>query len=93
MLAATVAGFNCFRVSYFNRSIDADLAIIDKTVAVAGWLGLRVIINNHANEGIAGGCNAQQANGLWYDKGGVSDGTDWCGTPGTVDERRDIHRH
>jgi endoglucanase/chitinase len=31
---------------------------------------------------------AQQANGLWYDKGGASNGTDGCGTPGTVTDAR-----
>jgi endoglucanase len=83
MLTAITAGFNCFRVSYFNASIDHDIAAIDQAVAVAGPLALRIIINNHANEG-RGDCMSQQANGLWFDKGPGTDGTDGCGTPGTV---------
>jgi len=33
-------------------------------------------------------CSAQQANGLWYDVGGASDGTDGCGTTGTVTDAK-----
>jgi endoglucanase len=83
MLAMTVAGFNCVRVSYFNASIDQDLGVIDQTVAAAAKVGVRVIINNHANEG-QGNCVSQQANGLWFDSGPGSNGTDGCGSTGTV---------
>lgn len=83
MLALTVAGFNCVRVSFFNASIDRDLAMIDQTAAAAAKVGVRVIVNNHANEG-QGNCVSQQANGLWFDSGPGSDGTDGCGSPGTV---------
>ena len=83
MLALTVAGFNCVRVSFFNASIDRDLSMIDRTAAAAAKVGVRVIVNNHANEG-QGNCVSQQANGLWFDSGPGSDGTDGCGSPGTV---------
>ena len=85
MLAIVVAGRNCLRVSFFHSSMAADLALIDQAVALARPLGLRIIVNNHANEG-QGACNSQQANGLWYDVGGASNGTDGCGTRGTVSD-------
>ena len=48
---------------------------------------MRLILDNHTNE--AGrseqdNWGAQQKNGLWYDLGGSSDGTDGGGNPGTV---------
>jgi endoglucanase len=85
MLTLVTAGFNCLRVSYFNRTIADDLAMIDAAVASAAKLSVRIIVNNHANEG-DGNCVAQQANGLWYDKGGASNGTDGCGATGRVDD-------
>src|SRR6185312_7796840 len=81
MLTIVTAGFNCLRISYFNRTLDSDLQMIDQTAAVARAVGVRIIVNNHANEG-GGNCAAQQANGLWYDSGGASGGTDGCGGGG-----------
>src|SRR3954467_1249262 len=56
-------------ISYNNGSpINADLQglnslqIMDKIVAYAGQLGLRIILDNHRSE--AG--NSAEANGLWY---------------------------
>ncbi|MFX5533994.1 cellulase family glycosylhydrolase, partial [Acinetobacter baumannii] len=43
-----------------------------KVVAYAGQIGLKVIFDHHSNQGTAG----QQKNGLWYDLGPGSDGTD-----------------
>lgn len=83
MLAMTVAGFDCVRVSFFNASLDQDLGLIDQTVAAAAKVGIRVIINNHANEG-QGDCVSQQGNGIWFDSGPGSNGTDGCGSAGTV---------
>lgn len=81
------AGFNCVRVEWFNRTLTNNLATIDKIVAACAPIGLRVILDNHANEGL-GQCVAQQANGLWYDVGGASNGTDGCGTAGTVSDAK-----
>jgi aryl-phospho-beta-D-glucosidase BglC (GH1 family) len=82
------AGFNTLRIEWGNRSMLSDLPRIDRIIAAAGPLGLRVILDNHYNEGLAGMCVAQQANGLWYDLGGASNGTDGCGTPGSVTDAR-----
>jgi endoglucanase len=55
-------------------------------VAAAQSNLLKVILNHHNDEGAAGNgnCLAQQGNGLWYDSGSGTDGTDGCGTAGTV---------
>jgi endoglucanase len=82
------AGFNTLRISWGNRHMAADLARIDRILTAAARVGLRAILDNHYNEGIAGMCVAQQKNGLWYDLGGASDGTDGCGTPGTVTDAK-----
>lgn len=82
------AGFNTLRISWGNRGMAADLRRIDRIVASAAAFGIRAILDNHYNEGMAGACVAQQKNGLWYDLGGASDGTDGCGTPGTVTDAK-----
>lgn len=82
------AGFNTLRISWGNRRRLGDVDRIDRIVAAAGPIGLRVILDNHYNEGLRGMCVAQQKNGLWYDLGGASDGTDGCGTPGTVTDAK-----
>jgi aryl-phospho-beta-D-glucosidase BglC (GH1 family) len=58
-------------------------------VAAATRNKLRIIIDDHDNEGNYGtnvnftdDCAAQQSNGLWYDLGGASNGTDGCKDPG-----------
>ena len=48
------------------------LQLFKKVVAYAGQIGLKVIFDHHSNQGTAG----QQKNGLWYDLGPGSDGTD-----------------
>lgn len=77
------AGFNTVRLPWQNNTMSGDLGRFDQIVAAAGSAGLKVILDNHSNDG-GGSCAAQQANGLWYDLGGASDGTNGCGTPGTV---------
>jgi endoglucanase len=80
-------GFNCIRLSWVNATKNEDIARIDRIAVAAGKAGLRLILDNHTNE--AGhserdNWGAQQKNGLWYDLGGGSDGTDGGGNPGTV---------
>lgn len=91
------AGFNTVTVGWNDASLhDADraayLAGIDSVVAAARRFGLKVILNHHTDEGVPGhvdrrDCTAQQENGLWYDLGPGTDGTDGCGTAGTVTQR------
>jgi endoglucanase len=85
------AGFNTVTLAWSNASLhDANaanyLAGLDAVVAAAKQNLLKVILNHHNDEGAAGNgnCLAQQANGLWYDSGPGTDGTDGCGTKGTV---------
>jgi endoglucanase len=84
-------GFNCIRLSWVNATKDQDIAGIDRIAAAASKVGLRLILDNHTNE--AGrseqdNWGAQQKNGLWYDLGGSSDGTDGGGNPGTVTDAK-----
>jgi aryl-phospho-beta-D-glucosidase BglC (GH1 family) len=60
------------------------LEVLDKLVQYAGAIGLRVIFDHHTNDGGEHGGGGQQANGLWFDKGPGSDGTDGSGNVGTV---------
>jgi endoglucanase len=92
--AIAAAGFNCLRVDFNNISLHdsgsaAFLQAMDQVVAAAASAGIRVIWDDHNNEGNYGSndnftddCAAQQANGIWYDLGGASDGTDGCNDPG-----------
>lgn len=55
------------------------IQLLEKVVAYAGQIGLKVILDHHSNEGTAG----QQQNGLWFDLGPGTNGTDGIIT-GTV---------
>lgn len=84
------AGFNAFTIGWYDADLHRDPRTfwrqLDALVHAAGAAGMKVVLNHHADEGNAGtgNCLAQQANGLWYDAGPGTDGTDGCGTPGTV---------
>jgi aryl-phospho-beta-D-glucosidase BglC (GH1 family) len=85
------AGFNAVRVSWVNESVQRDLAVIDRIVEAAARHGIKVIIDNHTNNvgrGPRDNWGAQQKNGLWYDKGGASDGTDGGGNVGTTTDAK-----
>jgi endoglucanase len=84
------AGFNTIRVEWGNRELDSDITLLDRIVEAARGVGLKVILDDHFNEGVNSPCFAQQANGLWYDSGGASDGTDGCHTPGTITDAKFI---
>lgn len=88
--AIAEAGFNTLRLEWSNRTLQSKLPELDRVVAAAGRVGLKVILDDHNNEGINAPCYASQANGLWYDAGGASDGTDGCRTPGQVTDARFI---
>jgi len=93
--AMRAAGFNTVTIGWYDSDLHrgdvrAFLRSLDTVVRVARRAGLKVILNHHADEGLAGdgNCLAQQANGLWFDKGPGTDGTDGCGNPGTVTKAR-----
>jgi len=83
-------GANVVRVSWLNkyiRSSNRDLLLLDRTIAAADATGMKVILDNHANNGENEPCWAQQANGLWYDTNegqynAAKDNNDGCGRNG-----------
>ncbi len=84
------AGFNCVRYPWYDATLPAQLGVMDRIVALAGRLGLRVVFDHHGNEtpGPLNGYLPYPCNGLPIDKGPGTDGTDGCGDPGTVDAER-----
>lgn len=89
MMAAD--GFNCIRFSWVNATMRQDLEMIDRVVAAASEARLRLVLDNHTNEpghGERDNWGAQQKNGLWYDLGGASDGTDGGGNRGTTTDAK-----
>lgn len=62
----------------------SSMQVMDKVVQYAGTIGLRVIFDHHTNDGGEHGWGGQQTNGLWFDKGPGSDGTDGSGNRGTI---------
>jgi endoglucanase len=86
-------GFNCIRFSWVNATMEQNVKQIDAIARAAADAGLRLILDNHTNEpGHSDRDNwgAQQRNGLWYDKGGASDGTDGGGNRGTTTDAKFI---
>lgn len=84
-------GFNCIRFSWVNATMQQDLRQIDRILDAASKARLRVVLDNHTNEpGHSDRDNwgAQQKNGLWYDQGGASDGTDGGGNIGTTSDAK-----
>ncbi len=102
MKEMVAAGFNTIRIPWsdallaasptagsINYTLNPDLQgltsiqVLQKIVSYAGQIGLKVIFDHHNNEGEGGA----QPNGLWYDVGGASDGTDGAGQAGTVSQQ------
>jgi endoglucanase/chitinase len=84
-------GFNCIRFSWVNATMQENLKQIDYVAAAAAGAGLRLILDNHTNEpghNDRDNWGAQQRNGLWYDSGGASDGTDGGGNRGTTTDAK-----
>ena len=86
--AMKARGFNCARVDWINKTLDdpGAMAQLDQFVAACGKVGLKVIFDNHNNEATPAHWNnaAQQSNGLWFDTGPGTDGTDGAGDTGTI---------
>jgi aryl-phospho-beta-D-glucosidase BglC (GH1 family) len=83
-------GFNTVRVDWIDKTLNdaRAMAQLDEFVAAAGKVGLRVIFDNHNNEATSANWTnaAQQINGLWFDTGPGTDGTDGTGTKGTISD-------
>lgn len=80
------AGFNTIRLSWVDATLSTDLPRIQQIVAAATANGMKVILDHHTNEAgtPADGYGSQQANGLWFDTGPGTDGTNGVGVAGTV---------
>ncbi|WP_428485596.1 glycoside hydrolase family 5 protein [Rhodopila sp.] len=79
-------GFNAVRISWVDATMRSDLQRIDRIVAAAAHHGIKVILDHHTNEAgtPADGYGAQQRNGLWYDSGPGTNGTNGTSVKGTV---------
>jgi len=90
--AMKAMGFNCVRVDWINKTLDdgGAMAQLDGFVAACKKAGLKVIFDNHNNEATPADWEnaAQQKNGLWFDTGPGTDGTDGAGNQGTVTAAR-----
>ena len=85
-------GFNCTRVLTFARGVldntGGYLNTLDNVIDYAGTIGLRVIVDIHNDEGGHGpedNWGTAPVNGIWYDKGGATNGTDGV-NPGTISD-------
>jgi endoglucanase/chitinase len=89
--AIAAAGFNTIRVSWDDADLAADRALLIQIVAAASRSGLKIMIDHHNDEGITNprdGFGAQQRNGLWFDRGPGTNGTNGAGVVGTVSAAR-----
>jgi endoglucanase len=84
-------GFNCIRVLTSARGVldntNRYLDTLDRVIDYAARIGLRVIVDMHNDEGghsPKDNWGTAPVNGLWYDRGGASDGTDGGGNTGTI---------
>ncbi|WP_428486787.1 cellulase family glycosylhydrolase [Rhodopila sp.] len=73
-------GFNTLRIPWSDVNLTTSLPMLQAVVADAGQLGLKIIFDHHDDDGHY----SQQGNGLWYDSGGASGGTDGNGDTGTI---------
>ncbi len=85
-------GFNCVRVDFIDTTLEDSeaMAQLDQFVAACKVAGLKVIFDNHNNEATPADWEnaAQQKNGLWFDTGPGTDGTDGAGNKGTISAAR-----
>ena len=92
LAAVRALGFNCIRADFNDKSLDDPvlMAQFDQLVAACGKYGLKIIFDHHNNEATAAdwGNAAQQTNGLWFDVGAGTGGTDGAGDKGTVNSER-----
>ncbi len=81
-------GFNCARILTPARGVlngESLLSTYDQMLDYAATKGFRFIVDIHNAEGTnSGNFGTQPPNGLWYDSGGASNGTDGGGTTGTI---------
>ncbi|MGI4790592.1 MAG: glycoside hydrolase family 5 protein [Janthinobacterium lividum] len=85
-------GFNCIRADFNDKNVGdpAMMAQFDQLVAACKKYGVKVIFDHHNNEATPAdwGNAAQQTNGLWFDTGPGSDGTDGAHDTGTISREK-----
>lgn len=90
--AMVAIGFNCVRVDWIDQSLNdpGAMAQLEQFVTACKKVGLKVIFDNHNNEATSADWQnaAQQKNGLWFDTGPGTDGTDGSGKHGTIGRRK-----
>ncbi len=81
-------GFNAVRVDWIDKTLEdaGAMAQLDEFVGACSAQVLKVIFDNHNNEATEADWEnaAQQKNGLWFDTGPGTDGTDGSARRGTV---------
>jgi len=86
------AGFNAARVDWIDKTLEdkGAMAELDEFVSACSAQGLKVIFDNHNNEATPADWEnaAQQKNGLWFDTGPGTDGTDGTGRRGSVNTEK-----
>ena len=86
--AMRAMGFNCVRVDWIDKTLEDTGALeqLDAFVAACKKIVMKVVFDNHNNEATPADWEnaAQQKNGLWFDTGPGTDGTDGAGNKGTV---------
>ena len=92
LAAVKKMGFNCIRVDFTNKSVEDTVLMtqFDELVAGCKKFGLKVIFDNHNNEATPASWDnaAQQSNGLWFDVGPGTDGTDGAKDKGTISREK-----
>lgn len=92
MAAVRRLGFNCIRVDFNDKNVSDPVLMgqFDELVNACTKHGVKVIFNNHNNEATTRdwGNAAQQTNGIWFDTGRGSDGTDGAGDKGTISDEQ-----
>jgi hypothetical protein len=85
-------GFNCIRADFNDNNLTdpSIMAEFDQMVAGCKKYGLKVILCHHNDEATTADWSnvAQQHNGLWFDSGPGTDGTDDGGDKGTITNER-----
>ena len=85
------AGFNCLRVDFNDKNVNEPsvMSQFDQLVASCKLHKVKVIFDNHNDEATPANWQnaAQQSNGLWFDSGPGTDGTDGAGDKGTVTDK------
>jgi aryl-phospho-beta-D-glucosidase BglC (GH1 family) len=87
--AMAADGFNTIRIDWFDATLSSMMPTYQAIVAAASAAGMKVIFDHHGDEtpSASNGYLPQQPNGLPFDSGAGTNGTDGAGDTGTVTEQ------